>query len=199
MKKAISVLLLTVMCAMVFVGCGSGESNTSSLTSSSVSTTSSGSIKRKSGYNQVQVGRLPHTEQYALNSPKDRIIKIEKLTLTTGSDVYQTTGYSKEAVGKILFDTVLYKFKGDNIDQIIYSKKSTSSQLDFDFKSVKEYLTGLYGTSLNDGLPSAVEQENSKMTDSWFIQIPSGETYVILLSVSELSSSTDLILSISAL
>ena len=86
----------------------------------------------------------------------------------------------------------------DKIDQIIYSKKSTSSQLEFDFKSVKEYLTELYGPSLNDGLPSSVEQENSKMTDSWFIQIPSGETYIILLSIPEISSSTDIILSISA-
>lgn len=33
MKKAISVLLLTVMCAMVFVGCGSGENSSSDLNS----------------------------------------------------------------------------------------------------------------------------------------------------------------------
>ena len=79
MKRIICLALATLLCAAIFVGCGSGESNTGSLNSSSASTTSSDSIKRKNGYNQVQVGRLPHSEQYALNSPKQQDIQKKQL------------------------------------------------------------------------------------------------------------------------
>ena len=73
MKKAISILLLTVMCAMVFVGCGSGESTP----------TSSISIQSNNEYKDLTVGQNVDLEGWVQNHFIQVIVMYLVCTLET--------------------------------------------------------------------------------------------------------------------
>ena len=168
MKKAISVLLLTVMCAMVFVGCGSGENDQTLPASKSI----------------------PSHVGVSLNSDIDTIKKsIDLVVFDNGYDDGDTEAYiNKEGttykIGNTEFDSVMCFFDKDMLDGISYYKIADGKQeLEDDFAQLKKDLTEIYG-------------QPKKTNDDyyWTVELPNDDEFVFEIDLKiekrELSSET---------
>jgi len=98
MKRIISLLLVTVICAGVLAGCGGGQSTTSSSISSQ---------------NSVISKYLPHSENLTWDSTKSSV-----------PNAYETD----VSIGSIVFDSPDYDFdSSDKIKNITYKKRNITS------------------------------------------------------------------------
>lgn len=122
MKKIISLALATLLCAAVFVGCGSGENNTTSSKSNNLSS-----------QNIVISNYLPHSERLTWNSEENSIPNYETDT----------------SIGQIIFDAPKYVFDDNGKIKRITYKKSRIPSSYYDF-IVKE-LNKLYGENEENG------------------------------------------------
>lgn len=129
MKKAISILLLTVMCAMVFVGCGSGENKTTSSTSIPQSDTIS--------------KHLPHSEKVTWDSNVYDVMNNDDVRVDNDY-VKAITTYSP-TIGSITFESAMYTFENSNIKQLSYHKKDEG-----DYQIISNTMSKLYGESYLD-------------------------------------------------
>ena len=165
MKKAISVLLLTVMCAMVFVGCGSDENKT---------TSSSKSIPSHTGI--------------SLNSDIDTIKQsIDLEVFDDGHDdgdrkSYINTEGTTCKIGDTEFDSVMFFFDKDILDGVSYYKTADNSQeLEGDFAQLKKDLTEIYG-----------QPKETSNGYYWGIELPDDDEFVFEMNLeietTELSS-----------
>ena len=122
MKRIISLVLATLLCAAVFVGCGSGENNTTSSKSNNLSS-----------QNVIISNYLPHSEN-----------------LTWDSEEYSIPDYETDtSIGQITFDRPKYVFDDNGkIKRITYRKGNLPANY-YDF-IVKE-LNKLYGKNEENG------------------------------------------------
>lgn len=122
MKRIISLVLATLLCAAVFVGCGNGENNTTSSKSNNLSS-----------QNIVISNYLPHSEKLTWNSEEYSIPDFETDT----------------SIGQITFDRPKYVFDDNGkIKRITYRKGNLPVNY-YDF-IVKE-LNKLYGKNEENG------------------------------------------------
>lgn len=166
MKKAISVLLLTVMCAMVFVGCGSGENDQTVPANKSI----------------------PSHVGVSLNSDINTIKKsIDLMVFNNGYDEDREAYINKEGtiykIGDTEFDSVMCFFDKDMLDGISYYKTADSKQkLEDDFAQLKKDLTEIYGQpkETSDGY-------------YWSIELPDANEFVfeMVLNIKKQELSTE--------
>jgi hypothetical protein len=129
MKKAISVLLLTVMCAMVFVGCGSSENKT----------TSSTSISQRDTISKY----LPHSEKVTWDSNVYDVMNNDNIIMDNDHAIAMTA-YSP-TIESITFDSAMYTFENSKIDRLSYRKKDEG-----DYQIISNTMSKLYGESYLD-------------------------------------------------
>ena len=165
MKKAISVLLLTVMCAMFFVGCGSGGNDQNPEASQSI----------------------PSHVGVSLNSDIDAIKKVIDLEVYGGDDEgdrksYINTEGTTCKIGDTEFDSVMFFFDKDILDGVSYYKTADNSQeLEGDFAQLKKDLTEIYG-----------QPKETSNGYYWGIELPDDDEFVFEMNLeietTELSS-----------
>lgn len=129
MKKVISILLLTFMCAMVFVGCGSGENKTTS----SISISESDTISKY----------LPHSKKVTWDSNVYDVMNNDDVKMDNDY-VRAITTYSP-AIESITFESAMYTFENSKIKQLSYHKKD-----DGDYQIISYAMSKLYGESYLD-------------------------------------------------
>lgn len=169
MKKIISLALATLLCAMVFVGCGSGENDPNLQASKSIPS---------------------HTGVY-LNSDIDTIK--ESIDLEVYDDGYddgdRKTYINKEGttykIGDTEFDSAMFFFDKDILDSVLYTKTADSKEnLENDFAQLKKDLTEIYGQ------PKKTNDDDYY----WTVELPNDDEFVFEIDLKiekrELSSET---------
>lgn len=144
MKKIISLVLATLLCAAVFAGCGSGENDQNSEASQSI----------------------PSHVGISLNADINTIK--ESIDLEVYDDGYddgdRKTYVNQEGttckIGNTEFDSAMFFFDKNMLDGISYFKIADSKQeLEDDFAQLKKDLTEIYGQpkEISDGYYWSIE------------------------------------------
>lgn len=154
MKRIISLLLVTLVCAAVFAGCGSGGAS-----SSATSGVSSQPV--------VISNYLPHNEKVTWDSDRGAIAVKDDVKFSKDLS-YATSTTAKPTIGSTTFDYVYYQFYDNgNIEHVSYAKKGSST----DYQLLKNTLNDLYGKSYE-----------SDEISTWDVKLPNGEKCSIILS-----------------
>ena len=129
MKKIISLVLATLVCAAVFVGCGSGENKT----------TSSTSISQRDTISKY----VPHSEKVTWDSNVYDVMNNDNIIMDNDHAIAMTA-YSP-TIESITFDSAMYTFENSKIDRLSYSKKDEG-----DYQIISNTMSKLYGESYLD-------------------------------------------------
>ena len=166
MKKIISLVLATLVCAAVFVGCGSDKNSENSEASQSI----------------------PSHVGISLNSDINSIKKsIDLEKFDDGYDDGDRQAYINKKgttykIGGTEFDSVMFFFDKDILDGISYYKTADSKQeLEDDFAQLKKDLTEIYG-----------QPKETSEGYYWGIELPDDNEFVFEMNLeiekTELSS-----------
>ena len=154
MKKAISVLLLTVMCAMVFVGCGSGENSSSDLNST------------ESAVSKSSTTIETETTEYDIDGLKVEIPSSWRKKENTNDTTYFYSSINQDFVFVIVTDGVIYGL-GDKEVQDAMVEGLKSSMENFSLLSISEQKNGDFDGIRLSGIAKYEEYDNKYYLDSF--------------------------------
>lgn len=171
MKKIITILLVTIMCAGILVGCGNNNSNAAN--------------------------NFPSHSNVSLDSDKDTVINRLGLVAVIGKngDILDTVYKSKKndiiKIGNTMFADVMVTFDGNSISGISYGISNVFDKSAFkdDFEKLKKDLTERYGE------PTEIQQDSI----SWMHPLLDNKRLGVTLYIDQLISTGEYYMVVSLL